>query len=126
MAARHKRSPKRQEASRLKMPSSSQRRTSRSSAKDLRRWRRHVRPEAVRDAVSATKGLRWSRQLINAVLEELYVGDYIEDLLSKAPDDLQVQAYPQALAVALLLRHSWSPDDLVSMIERLGLRPRPK
>ena len=110
----------------MKLASSSQHRTSRSSVKDLRRWRRQARPKAIRDAVSATNGLRWSRQLITAVLEELYVGDYIEAHLHKAPDDIGVRTYPQALAVALLLRHSWSPDDLASTIERLGLRPKSK
>ena len=36
-----------------------------------RRWRRDTRPRSIRAAVSATKALRWTRPLIEAVLEEL-------------------------------------------------------
>jgi hypothetical protein len=30
--------------------------------------------------------------------------------------------YPQAVAVALILRHSWHPDDLALILKRLKLR----
>jgi hypothetical protein len=87
-----------------------------------RRWRRDVRPTAVRAAVSATKALRWSRTLIEAVLEELYVDDQFDELLGRAPVDLRPGQYAQAIAVALILRHSWHPDDLACMLKRLKLR----
>ena len=35
--------------------------------------------------------------------------------------ELQVRQYPQAVAVALILRHSWRADDLACILERLGL-----
>lgn len=87
-----------------------------------RRWRRDVRPTAVRAAVSATKALRWNRRLIEAVLDELYVDDHFEELLGLAPGDVRPGQYAQAVAVALLLRHSWHPDDLACMLKRLKLR----
>ena len=87
-----------------------------------RRWRRDGRPESIRAAVSATKSLRWSRPLIEAVLDELYVDDHFEELLGRAPGDLRPGQYAQAIAVALILRHSWHPDDLACMLKRLKLR----
>ena len=87
-----------------------------------RRWRRHARPTKVRAAISATKSLRWNRRLIEAVLDELYVDDHFEELLGRARGDLRPGQYAQAVAVALLLRHSWHPDDLACMLKRLKLR----
>jgi hypothetical protein len=94
----------------------------RPSNRTTRRWRRDVRPTAVRAAVSATKALHWTRPLIEAILEELYVDDHFEELLGRAPGDLRSSQYAQAIAVALILRHSWHPDDLACMIKRLQLR----
>lgn len=87
-----------------------------------KRWRREVRPGAVRSAASATKTLKWSPRLIEALLEELYVDDRFEELLGRAPGQLRSREYPRAIAVALILRHSWHPDDLACMVERLGLK----
>ena len=92
------------------------------SSKLARSWRRDTRPAAVRAAVSATKTIRWTRPLIEAVLEELYVDDHFEELLGRASGDLRPAHYPQAIAVALILRHSWHPDDLACMLKRLKLR----
>ena len=86
-----------------------------------RRWRRDTRPRIVSAAVLATKALRWSPRLIEAVLEELYVDDHFEDLLG-VPGELQAPQFPQALAVALILRHSWHPDDLACILKRLALQ----
>ena len=87
-----------------------------------RRWRRNTRPKLIRAAVSATTALRWNRSLMQAVLEELYVDDHFEELLARAPGDLRPGQYAQALAVALILRHSWHPNDLACMLKRLKLR----
>ena len=94
----------------------------RAANRTTRRWRRDSRPAAVLAAVSATKALRWSRPLIEAVLEELYVDDHFEELLGRAPGDLRPRQYAQAIAVALILRHSWHPNDLACMLKRLKLR----
>ena len=99
-----------------------ERRASRPADSATRRWRRDTRPKSVRAAVSATKDIRWTRPLIEAVLEELYVDDHFEELLGRAPGDLQPGQYAQAVAVALLLRHSWHPDDLACMLKRLKRR----
>src|SRR5581483_9381595 len=98
------------------------RRTAGRSNRTTRRWRRDSRPAAVRAAVAATKALKWSRPLVEALLEELYIDDHFEELLGRAPGDLRPSHYPQAIAVALILRHSWHPDDLACMLKRLNTR----
>ncbi len=97
------------------------RRRALSGGKTAKRWRRDSRPRIVRAAVSATEGIGWSAELIEAVLEEMYVDDHFEDLLG-APGRLRARQYPQAVAVALILRHSWHPDDLAGILKRLGLK----
>lgn len=98
-----------------------ERRASRSADTATRRWRRDIRPTSVRAAVSATNRIRWTRPLIEAVLEELYVDDHFEELLGRAPGHLRPGQYAQAIAVALILRHSWHPEDLACMLKRLKL-----
>ena len=93
-----------------------------SRGKTSKRWRRDTRPRIVRAAVSATKAIRWSPVLIEAVLEEMYVDDHFEELLGRSPGDLRPGQYARAVAVALILRHSWHPDDLACMLKRLKLR----
>ena len=97
------------------------RRPSVSKNRAARRWRRDTRPRIIRTVVSATKALKWSTSLIEAVLEELYVDDHFEELLERAPGDLRPSQSAQAIAVALILRHSWQPDDLACMLNRLRL-----
>ena len=99
-----------------------ERRASRPADSATRRWRRDTRPKSVSAVVSATKGIRWTRPLIEAVLEELYVDDHFEALLGRAPGELRPGQYAQAVAVALILRHSWHPNDLACMLKRLKLR----
>ena len=93
-----------------------------SKGNTARRWRRDARPKSVRAAVAATKALRWNRRLIEAVLDELYVDDHFEELLGRAPGGLRPDQYARAIAIALILRHSWHPDDLACMLKRLKLR----
>jgi hypothetical protein len=50
------------------------------------------------------------------------VDDHFEELLGRAPGDLRPGQYAQAITVALILRHSWHPDDLACMLKRLKLR----
>ena len=45
----------------------------------------------------------------------------IEKLVGTARRKLPFQKYPQAIAMALILRHSWRADDLAAILERLGL-----
>ena len=50
---------------------------------------------------------------MEALLEELYVDDSIADLLGEF-SSIPARRYPQLIAVALALRHSWRPDDLLA------------
>jgi len=84
-------------------------------------WRRIIRPRLVRELVSATESLRWSPKLIEVLLEELYADNDIEELLDSTPRKLQHHQFPQAVALAIILRHSWRADDLASILERLDL-----
>jgi hypothetical protein len=102
--------------------SGKERRPAVSRDRAARRWRRDTRPGIIRTVVSATKALRWSPSLVEAILEELYVDDHFEELLGRAPGDLRSGEYAQAIAVALILRHSWHPDDLACTLKRLKLR----
>jgi hypothetical protein len=65
--------------------------------------------------------LRLSPALITTVLEELYVDDQFEELLGGAPGNLRPGQYPQAIAVTLIVRHSWHPSDLACVLKRLEL-----
>ena len=103
--------------------SGKERRPAVSRDRAARRWRRDARSRIIRTVVSATKALRWSPALVEAILEELYVDDHFEELLG-APGELRARQYPQAIAVALILRHSWHPDDLACILKRLKLRVR--
>jgi hypothetical protein len=60
--------------------------------------------------------------LLEPLIEELYIDESIEDLLGERPRDLPTRRYPEAIAVALILRHSWRADDLAWIVERLGLK----
>ena len=52
-------------------------------------------------------------------IEEFYVEDEFRALLGD-PKVLPRRRYPQAIALALALRHSWRPDDLACILSRLG------
>ena len=86
-----------------------------------RRWRREVRPRILGSAVAATESLRWSPALVELLFEELYVEDSLEEVLGSRPRELQKRQYTQAIAIALVLRHSWLPQDLACILRRLGL-----
>lgn len=120
-------SPKRNAASARSGPAPrpSNRRSPSSGDATTKRWRRNVRPRAIRSAVAATGSVRWSPSLMEVLLEELYVDDCLEELLGTAPDALRVRQYPQAVAVALILRHSWRADDLACILARLGVTDGP-
>lgn len=89
------------------------------------RWRRDSRADALQLIVARTVAISWSPKLFRLLLEELYPDDSFQELLGDAAD-LSVQQYPQAVAVALALRHSWRPDDLARVARQLGISLSPR
>ncbi len=85
------------------------------------RWRRERRPDDLRTIAHRLKQLRWSPRLVELLVEELYVTDELLTLLAPIRR-LPVERYPQLVALALALRHSWRPDDLRGIAKRLGVR----
>ena len=83
-------------------------------------WRRHGRLDDLRALAEGAGGLTWSRGLLHALLEELHISDDF-DLLVGRVAHLPASQYPRLLAIALLLRHSWCPQDLSRTATRLGL-----
>ena len=91
---------------------------------DLADWRRLTRPVILDDFLDRTRDLCWSRELIDLLLDELHVSDEFDDLIGRLPPSAQVN-YPQLVALALVLRHSWFPEDLARIIAEPGLSPSP-
>ena len=68
-----------------------------------------------------TAKLPWSRMLLRLLLEDIRIDDLFLDVVGK-PEALPVNRYPQAVATALALRHSWQRDDLITFSKRLGVK----
>ena len=83
-------------------------------------WRRHGRLDALRALAEGAGGLTLSRGLLNALLEELHINDDFDVLVGRVAR-LPASQYPRLLAIALLMRHSWCPEDLARTATRLGL-----
>lgn len=88
---------------------------------EAERWRKELRPQAVRLVATRAAKLPWSRMLLRLLLEEIQIDDLFIELVGK-PETLPVRRYPQALAVALTLRHSWQRDRLLPFTKRLGVK----
>lgn len=88
---------------------------------DAERWRTELRSHAVRLVAARTTKLQWSRMLLRLLLEEIQIDDLFIELVGK-PETLPVRRYPQALAVALTLRHSWQRERLLPFAKRLGVK----
>jgi hypothetical protein len=89
---------------------------------DLANWRRLTRPVIVENFLNHTRDLRWSRELIDLLLDELHVSDEFDDLIGRVPPSAQVN-YPQLVALAVVLRHSWYPEDLARIIAETTVEP---
>jgi hypothetical protein len=86
-------------------------------------WRACVRPQLLMSLVEQAQHLSWSRRLIGLLLEELHISDDFDRLIGPIRG-LPPTRYPQLLAVALVIRHSWSPQDPARISNRLGLSVR--
>ena len=104
-------------------PKSRRRSTDRTTP--LHVWRCRHRPEILQFLVDHTKDFAWSRRLITLLLEELHVSDDFDRVVSSI-DASTPEQYPRLVAIALLLRHSWDPDDLDNTGLWLGLPSPPQ
>lgn len=95
-------------------------RRSQNQTTPLQAWRSRRRPQILRTLVDQTSDLSWSRRLITLLLEELHVSDEFDDLVDSI-DPPRPQQYPQLVAIAVFLRHSWFPEDLDRIAVWLGL-----
>lgn len=77
----------------------------------------------LRRALLAARSLSWSPTLLRLLLEELYTDDSVEQLLGKGLEALPKRRYADAVAAALIIRHSWQPNDLACIVARLSLEP---
>ncbi len=84
------------------------------------RWRQESRVPALREFACRLAGLKWNRTLLTLLLDELYIDDTLGKLIG-SPKNLSPSRYPQAVAFAIGLRHSWRPDDLESIGAKVGL-----
>ncbi len=84
------------------------------------RWRQESRVAALREFACRLAGLKWNGTLLTLLLDELYVDDTLGKMIG-SPKNLPASRYPQALAFAIGLRHSWRPDDLRSIEKRLRI-----
>ena len=54
--------------------------------------------------------------MLELLFEELFLDGSLEGVLGGRPQELQKRRYPQAIAVALVLPHSWLPEDLACIL----------
>ena len=87
---------------------------------DTECWRRTFRLHLLRLFAERTTTLAWSRTLLNLLLDELHTERLFTELVG-SPSHLPVSRHPQAIAVAIALRHSWQPDQLTRLARRLGI-----
>jgi hypothetical protein len=59
--------------------------------------------------------------LIATLLDELNIDATFTELVGR-PAGLATRKYPQAIAVALSLRHSWRREELVKFAKRFGVK----
>lgn len=77
------------------------------------------RLEALRLIAWRTKKLSWTPALLALLLDELYIDDLFTEVVGD-PEAIPPRDYARAVAVAIVLRHSWRPDDLAAVVDRLG------
>jgi hypothetical protein len=88
--------------------------------REVDEWRSHGRHEDLRVFTEGARALTWSRGLLTALLEELQITDEFDALAGRIATR-STKHYPGLVAIALVLRHSWCPQDLERTAIRLGL-----
>ena len=87
---------------------------------DAERWRAELRPRAVREFAARATKLQWSRALLKAAVEELHPDDLFAEIVGDL-DRVPPRLWPQVLAVAVALRHSWRRDGLARIASTLRM-----
>jgi hypothetical protein len=85
---------------------------------DAERWREQLRPRAMRLFAARTAKLHRSRALLKLVVEELYPDGLFTELVGDL-NRVPLRRWPQILAIAIALRHSWRRDGLARIARRL-------
>lgn len=85
---------------------------------DAERWRGQIRPRTMRLFAVRTKRLHGSRALLKLLVEELYPDDLFTELVGDL-DRVPMRRWPQVIAIAVALRHSWRRDGLARIARRL-------
>ena len=88
---------------------------------DAERWRDERRPRAMRSFAAHTRTLPWSRALLKLVVAELFPDDLFKELVGNL-DRVPRRRWPQVIAIAVALRHSWRRDGLEQIANRLRIR----
>lgn len=88
---------------------------------EAERWRTELRPRAMRLVAQRTSKLPWSRMLLRLLLEDIRTDDLFLEVMGK-PEALPTSKYPQAIAVALAVRHSWQRESFITFSKRLGVK----
>jgi hypothetical protein len=86
----------------------------------MQHWRQHHRGNVLQELADGAHGLGWTRALLTTLLEELHITDEFDRLVGPT-SRVPASQYPRLIAIALLLRHSWSLFDLSRTGKRLGL-----
>ena len=90
---------------------------------DSERWREELRPRALRLFAARTASLPWSRALLKLVVRELYPDDLFAELIGNL-DRVPRRRWPQVIALAVALRHSWRQDGLTQIVKSLHVARR--
>ena len=85
---------------------------------DAERWREELRPRALRLFAARAATLTWSRSLVKLVVGELFPDDLFTELVGHL-DRVPRRQWPQVIAIAVALRHSWRRDGLARVAKRL-------
>ncbi len=97
-----------------------QRRTWTRDRVGVQHFRQRHRDDVLQEVVGGTRPQEWTRRLVTVLLDELHVTDEFDRLvgpLSQVP----ASQFPRLVAIALVLRHSWSLVDLNAVSRRLRL-----
>jgi hypothetical protein len=92
---------------------------------DAERWREQLRPRAMRMFAARTANLPCTRALLKLLVEELYPDDLFTELVGNL-DRIPLRRWPQVMAIAVALRHSWRRDELARIAKRLHVSLKPE